>query len=245
MIDASDLHSDTERDKVERHEVADCVLKGSRAVAFDVSHDSALTGRFVIVDNYEICGGGIIREALEDKQAWVRTKVFERDYKWEKSTISHEMRAEKYNQKPTLIIITGQKNSGKKPVAKALEGKLFSDGKIVYFLGIGNVLYGIDADIKGSGNKREEHIRRLSEVANLLLDAGVIVVATAIEITRDDLEIIKTVIEPELIEVVWVGEPVTTDIPYNLAIQDPRSLDEAVDTLKNMLQERGIIFKPW
>jgi bifunctional enzyme CysN/CysC len=245
VINASDLRSDTERDRVERHEVADCVLKGSRAVAFDVSHDSALTGRFVIVDNYEICGGGIIREALEDKQAWVRTKVLERDYKWEKSGISLEMRAEKYNQKPTLIIITGQRNSGKKPVAKALEGKLFSDGRIIYFLGIGNVLYGIDADIKGTGNKREEHIRRLSEVANLLLDAGVIVVATAIELTGDDLEIIKTVVDPERIEVVWTGEPVTTDIPHDLIIPDPGNVEEAVGLMKNMLQERGVIFRPW
>ncbi|MDR2017479.1 MAG: adenylyl-sulfate kinase [Syntrophobacterales bacterium] len=244
-INASDLHSDTERDGVKRHEVADCILKSSRAVAFDASQESALTGRFVIVDNYEICGGGIVREGLEDKQTWVRDKVFLRDYKWERSAISLEMRTEKYNQKPTLIIITGQKNSGKKPVAKALERKLFSDGKIVYFLGIGNVLYGIDADIKDTGNYREEHIRRLSEAANLLLNAGVIVVATAIELTSDDLEIIKTVVEPEKIEVVWVGEYVTTDIPNDLVIPDPRNTEEAVDLLKNLLQERGIIFRPW
>ncbi|HEY3278332.1 MAG TPA: GTP-binding protein [Syntrophorhabdaceae bacterium] len=245
VVNASDLHSDTDREMVERHEVADCILKCNRAVAFDLSQDSALTGRFVIVDDYEISGGGIIREALEDKQAWVRDKVFEREYKWERSAISLEMRAEKYNQKPTLIIITGQKNAGKKPVAKALEGRLFSDGKIVYFLGIGNVLYGIDADIKGTGNKREEHIRRLSEATNLLLDAGVIVLATAIELTRDDLEIIRTVIEPERIGVVWTGDPVTTDIPCDLIIPEPRNTEESVSLIKTLMQDRGIIFRPW
>jgi bifunctional enzyme CysN/CysC len=245
VINASDLHADETKERVDRHDVAECIIKCNRAIAFDLAEEGAVTGRFVIVDKYEICGGGIVREALEDKQAWVRDKVLVRDYKWEKSIISFEMRAEKYNQKPTLIIITGQRNAGKKPLAKEIEGRLFADGKIVYFLGIGNILYGVDADIKGTGNSREEHIRRLAEVANILLDAGVILIVTAIELTQDDLEIIKTIIEQERIEVVWLGEDVTTDIAYDLIIPDPKNLGEAVDTVKNLLRERGIIFKPW
>ena len=245
VINASDLNADENKDRVDRHEVAECIIKCNRAVAFDVAQDCALTGRFVIVDNYEICGGGIIREALEDKQTWIRDKVFIRDYKWEKSTISFEMRAERYNQKSTLVIITGQKNSGKKPLAKALEGRLFSEGKIVYFLGIGNVLYGLDADIKNVGNSsnRGEHIRRLSEVANILLDSGVILIVTAIELTQDDLEVIKTIIDSERIEVVWSGEKVSTDILCDLIIPDPWNVEESVDMMKNLLRERGIIFR--
>jgi bifunctional enzyme CysN/CysC len=245
VIDASDLRADEGKERVDRHEVAECVIKCNRPVAFDRAEDSALTGRFVIVDNYEICGGGIIREELEDKQTWVRDKVFVRDYKWEKSTISFEMRAERYNQKSTLIIITGLKNSGKKPIAKALEGKLFSDGRIVYFLGIGNVLYGLDADIKYGSNNREEHIRRLSEVANILLDAGVILIVTAIGLSQDDLETIKTIINPERIEVVWVGDDVSTNISCDLIIPDPKNVEESADIIKDMLRERGIIFKAW
>ncbi len=243
VINASDLYADENKDKVDRHEVAECIIKCNRAVAFDSAQDCALTGRFVIVDNYEICGGGIIREALEDKQTWIRDKVFIRDYKWEKSTISFEMRAERYNQKSTLLIITGQKNSGKKPLAKALEGRLFSEGKIVYFLGIGNVLYGLDADIKNVGNNRDEHIRRLSEVANILLDAGVILIITAIELTQDDLEVIKTIIDSERIEIVWSGEKVTTDISCDLIIPDPWNVEESVGMMKNLLRERRIIFR--
>ena len=120
-----------------------------------------------------------------------------RNYKWEKSIISPEERAEKYNQKSTLIILTGTKDSGRKEIAKTLEDKLFEDGKIVYFLGIGNVLYGIDADIKGKENQRQEHIRRLSEVANILIDAGIILIITALELTQDDLEIMKTILEED------------------------------------------------
>ena len=243
VVNASDLQTDESKDRVDRHEVAECVIKCNRAVAFDITQDCALTGRFVIVDNYEICGGGIVREALEDKQTWIRDKVFIRDYKWEKSTISFEMRAERYNQKSTLIIITGPVNSGKKPIAKALEGRLFSEGKIVYFLGIGNLLYGLDADIKNVNNNRVEHIRRLSEVANILLDTGAILIVTAIELAQDDLEVVKTIIDPERIEVVWLGEEVSTSISCDLIIHDPRNLEESVGMIKNMLRERGIIFK--
>jgi bifunctional enzyme CysN/CysC len=245
IIDASDLNTKGSSNQIERHDVAECILKLNKAAAFDLAANIAGTSRFVIVDNYEIRGGGIIAEALEDKQTWLRDTVMLRNYKWEKSIISPEERAEKYNQKSTLIILTGTKDAGKKEIAKTLEDKLFEDGKIVYFLGIGNVLYGIDADIKGKEDQRQEHIRRLSEVANILIDAGIILIITAIELTQEDLEIMKTIITAEKIETVWVGENLTTDIAYDMRIHEGSSADETADKLKSMLQEKGIIFKPW
>jgi len=244
VIDASDLKA-TSKNQVERHDVAECVLKLSRAAAFDRAAESEATSRFVIVDNYEIRGGGIVIEPLEDRQAWLRTTVLLRNYKWEKSIIAPEKRAEKYNQKSTLILLTGEKSVDRKAIAKNLEDRLFEDGKIVYFLGIGNVLYGVDADIKGKDNNRHEHIRRLAEVANILLDAGIILIVTAIELTQDDLEIIKTIVPPEKIETVWAGEHVTTDIAYDLRLHQPDNVQESVDLLKSHLQDKGIIFKPW
>ena len=245
IIDASDLNAKGEINQIERHDVAECILKLNKAAAFDLAADIAGTSRFVIVDNYEIRGGGIIAESLDDKQTWIRDTVMLRNYKWEKSIISPEERAEKYNQKSTLIILTGTKDAGRKEIAKTLEDKLFEDGKIVYFLGIGNVLYGIDADIKGKENQRQEHIRRLSEVANILIDAGIILIITAIELTQDDLEIMKTIITAEKIETVWVGDNLTTDISYDMRIHEESSADETANKLKSMLQEKGIIFKPW
>ena len=247
MINAADLQLDGVKDKIERHDVAECILSCNNAVAFDLNEEIANTGRFVIVDDYEIRGGGIIQESLEDKHAWVREKVILRNYKWEKSKITYEQRAEKYNQKSTLILVTGPKHAGKKTIAKALEARLFMDGKVVYFLGIGNVLYGVDADIKGkkNGNKREEHIRRLSEVAHIMLDAGVILIVTAIELTQDDLELIKTTVNQDKIETLWIGDTITTDISYDLCITNPSDIEDAVDKIKVLLQEKGLIFRPW
>ncbi|SKA11394.1 adenylyl-sulfate kinase, partial [Selenihalanaerobacter shriftii] len=225
--------------------VAECILKLDKAIAFDLTSEIAETSRFVIVDEHEIAGGGIVQAALEDEQSWVREKVMLRNYKWEKSHITNDERAEKYNQKSTLVVITGEEDVGKKPTAKALEKRLFDDGKIVYFLGIGNLLYGVDADIKGqSNNHREEHLRRLAEVSHIMLDAGAILAVTAVELTQEDLELIKTTVNADKIETVWLGENVTTDIDYDLHIPEFEEVEDAAQQIKNLLQERGIIFNP-
>lgn len=245
VINASNLNALDTNDRINRHDVAECTLVLNKAIAFDKLEDNAPTSRFVIVDEYEIAGGGIIKQGLEDKLTWVRDTILLRNYKWQKSILSNEQRAEKYNQKATIIILTGSKKSGKKEVAKALEAKLFAEGKYVYFLGIGNVLYGVDADIKGKENNREEHLRRLGEVAHILLDSGVILLLTALELTQDDLEILKLSVDPDKIEVIWVGEEVTTDIALDSKVPGLIDVDESVEMIKNLLFDQGIIFKPW
>ena len=122
-------------------------------------------------------------------------------------------------------------------MAKALEEKLFQDGKVVYFLGIGNVLYGVDADIERKQENRLEHMRRLAEVANLMLDAGIILVVAAAELRQDDLEVIKTAVQPDWIETVWAGDTITTDLSVDLQLPGG-AIPEAVDRLKAHLRTR-------
>ena len=244
VMDASTLDTAEQRTAVQRHDVAECILKLDRAIACDLATDIPTTSRFVIVDEFEIRGGGIVREALPDRQAGVRDRVLLRNYKWEPSIIQPERRAEKYNQKAALILVTGEHDTDRKGVAKALEGKLFEDGKVVYFLGIGSVLYGVDADIERKPENRLEHMRRLAEVANLMLDAGMILVVAAAELTQDDLEVIKTAVPPDWIETIWAGDTITTDLVVDLHLPGG-AIPESVDQLKAHLQDKGIIFRPW
>jgi bifunctional enzyme CysN/CysC len=244
VMDASTLDTAEQRTAVQRHDVAECILKLDRAIACDLAADIPTTSRFVIVDDFEIRGGGIVREALPDRQAGVRDRVLLRNYKWEPSIIQPERRAEKYNQKAALILVTGEHDTDRKGVAKALEGKLFEDGKVVYFLGIGSVLYGVDADIERKPENRLEHMRRLAEVANLMLDAGMILVVAAAELTQDDLEVIKTAVPPDWIETIWAGDTITTDLAVDLHLPGG-AIPESVDQLKAHLQDKGIIFRPW
>ncbi|MFW5870611.1 MAG: adenylyl-sulfate kinase, partial [Candidatus Sumerlaeota bacterium] len=246
VMDASDLSSGAKKQSIDRHDVAEVVLKTRRAVAFDLAEEISATSRFVIVHNFEIQGGGIVREALSDQQQWMREHVQMRNAKWQTSMISRDQRSEKYNQRATLVLVTGSKNTGKKTFAKALEERLFADGKIVYFLGISNVLYGIDADIKvpGETGDRREHLRRLAEVANVLLDAGVILIITALELTQEEREIFETSVGEGRTLVVWLGGSDGTDIQGDLHIMPPWEANTAVDQAKSLLQERNIIFRP-
>ncbi len=245
IIDASDLDFEQKKKCVEHHDVAECILNLKKPLAFDLTEDLAGMSRFVIVDDYEIAGGGIMREALPDKQVWVRDKVMTRNLKWEPSTITREQRAERYNQKASLVVITGRKNVGKKTLAKALESRLFSEGKIVYFLGIGNVLYGVDADIKepGKNEHHDEHLRRLAEVSNLMLDAGVIVIVTAIGLKQDDLNLIEAAVDTDMVNVVWIGDE-PTDITYDVKLPLKPEPQEATENIKSIMQKKGVIFTP-
>ncbi len=245
VVDASNLNVSEDKPDVQRHDVAECILKLNKPIAFDTADKLALTSRFVIIDNYEIRGGGIIREAQADKQSQIRDKVLLRNYKWEQSVIPAEKRAEKYNQKSSLILITGRSNSGRRIIAKRLEEILFDEGKIVYYLAIGSVIYGVDADITANGNSREEHMRRLAEISHILLDAGVILIITAIELLQTDLELIKTAIDPDQIETVWVGDDISSDISFDLQLQADQPLVNSISAIKSLLQEKGIIFRPW
>ena len=244
VMDASDLSSGQQKEKVEYHDVAEVVLRCRHAIAFDTVDSNPSTSRFVIVDDYEIRGGGIIREALADEQQQMRQQVIQRNLNWAVSAVSREKRWERYNQKATLLLVTGKRNVGKKTLARAIEKHLFNEGKMVYFMGIANVLYGVDADIKKPGTDqthRPEHLRRMAEVANILLDAGIILVVTAIGLTQNELEIIRGVVDSDLIEAIWLGED-PTDIQA-LHIPNLDDLDTSLDRVKRLLQDKNAIFK--
>ena len=246
VMDASDLSSGQQKNEIGYHDVAECVFRTKKAIAFDVTEEIASTSRFVIVDDYEIWGGGIIREALTDEQEPMRDLVMQRNLKWVPSTIGREQRWERYNQKASLILVTGKRNTGKKTLARAIEQRLFADGKLVYFMGIANVLYGVDADIKKPGadqKHRPEHLRRMAEVVNLMLDAGMIVVVTAIGLTQNELDIIQNSVDDKLIETIWLGDE-PTDIDFSMKVNNLNNLDETVERVKALLQGKGVIFKP-
>jgi bifunctional enzyme CysN/CysC len=245
VMDASTLEALGSSDMVGRNDVAECVLKLGRAMAFDISSEIAETGRFVLVEDFEIRGGGIIREALPDRQSWVRERVLLRNYMWEPSGISSEQRAERAGQLPRLVLITGERDADRKAVARAVEARLFTDGRLVYFLGIGNILYGVDADIGRAGGDRAEHMRRLAEIANLMLDTGAILIVTAVELTPEDLEVIKAGVDADRVTTVWIGDNIVTGLPSDLRLSERLTHAEAADQIKSHLRDQGVIFRPF
>jgi bifunctional enzyme CysN/CysC len=245
VMDAATLEAGGSQEQVERHDVADCVLKLGRPVAFDLVSEIAETARFVIVDEYEIRGGGIVREAIDDNDSWVRDTVLLRNYNWEPSGITKEQRAGRFGQVARLILITGEQNTDRKAIARDLEARLFGEGRLVYFLGIGNLLYGVDADLGRAEENRREHMRRLSEIANLMLDTGAILIVTAAELMPADLETIQAGVDPDRITTVWLGEALRPGVTADLRLSDHLAPAEAVDQIMLLLTDLGVVFRPW
>lgn len=241
VLDASNLKT-SEKKSVDRHEVAECIFTLGKPIAFDLASINAKTSRFVLIDDYEIAGGGIITEGLPDAFSDMQEQVMTRNIHWNKSSISREQRATRYKQKPSLIIITGSRDSGKKPLARELEKQLFDNGEMVYFMSMGSIVYGIDADIKNVVNgDREEHIRRVGEVINLMLDTGIIIILTAIDLTSYDIELIKTIANPAGMLSVWTGMRVATDIEYDMVFRGG-NLKRQTREIISRLRDKGVVF---
>jgi bifunctional enzyme CysN/CysC len=220
-------------------------VRVERPAAFDLSADNPALGRFVLVDGYEIAGGGVIREALPDRAQWARDKVLLRNYKWEPSAVPAERRAERLGQRALALVFTGGTPTTRKAVARAVEARLFETGRLAYFLGIGNVIHGIGADIASSPENRAEQLRRLAEVANVLLDAGLIALVTAADLAEADVDILRASVDPGLLDIAWIGDRITTDLGVDIHIPDGASDGEAADRVISRLRERGAIFRSW
>ncbi len=116
---------------------------------------------------------------------------------------------------------------------------------MVYFLGMANVLYGVDADLGRQSGDRTEHLRRLGEVANMMLDAGAILIVTAQELTQEDLAVLTTIVDPDRIDLIWVGDRVTTDVACDLVLPEQEDEAESIERIKHLLQDKGVLFRPW
>ena len=242
VLDASELKT-LNPNTVKRNQIAECILRCKQSIAFDLSETGLETSRFIIVDQYDISGGGLILDAGVDEQAWLREKIVLRNKKWVYSDIKPLERARRYNQKACLILITGSKDAGKKPLARRLESLLFDQGRMVYFLGIGNLLYGVDADIKDQEGNQEEHMRRVAEVAHLFLDAGLFLILTAIDFNSSDRQILTTMIDPSQLITVCVGDSTNTTSNADLNLENEP--DSSAKRVIELMQSRGLIFSVW
>ncbi|MCG8452192.1 MAG: GTP-binding protein [Spirochaetales bacterium] len=245
VIDASNLNTDGMKKMVERHDVADCVLSTKRPIAFDLVEDFPDTSRFVIVDGYEIAGGGIIREVIRDKQADYRNRVLDRNLRWDTGNISCEERTAVYGHKPRLVLVGGPEDPRKAAFAKVLEKTLFSQGIKAYYLGVRNVLAGLDADMTVRRDEvypedREEMIRRLAELAHILLDSGMVLISTVSYLSFNEREIFRTSVAPAKVRTIWIGDPSESDVDADYTVTDADEAISQMEQVMDVLQKKGV-----
>ena len=242
VLDASELTTATNRQQIERHDVAECVLETLKPVAFDPTAAIASTGRFVVIDNYEIAGGGVVLEPLESQSNRIQEGVEQREQSWQRSQITDSMRADRYGQRSTLVILSGEADTGKNTLAKALEESLFQQGRFVYYLGLSNALVGLEADSDVS-EQRDQYLRRLGEVSHLFTDAGMILIATVSGLDDYELAMIRTLNHPSDDLVINVGDNRFKDNTVDLQIDKIDDVGQAVAQAQELLANRKYLIE--
>ncbi len=183
VIDASTLESSSGSHRsVLRNEVAEVTIQARSPLVMDNYDRIAPSGRFVLVDGRDVCGGGIVF----DGTYLARTPVRSSHLSWSESTVSRQARTERNDHLGAVLWLTGLSGSGKSTLARALERELFGQQKQVYVLDGDNIRHGLNANLGFSPEDRVENIRRVAEVAKLLADAGFVVITSFISPYRID-----------------------------------------------------------
>ena len=209
VIDASTLQniSRPEDDQfVGRHEVAELYIRTRRPIAFDLHSDVVALGRFVIVDGYEVSGGGIIIEDNYPKRTSDGLHKSENIF-WSHGRVTPEQRAKRNGHSGFVVWLTGLSGAGKSTIATELERELFNLGRHAYVLDGDNVRHGLCSDLAFSPEDRKENIRRVGEVAKLFADAGIICITAFISPYRSDRDLVRKMVKAGQFVEVYVDAP--------------------------------------
>lgn len=216
VIDTGDLSS-AAATRVERNQVAEVVLRARRMLALDAFNDKPATGRFVLVDEYDIAGGGIISmDGYADQRQLITkrsTNIVQVD-----QGVSDDERARMNGHRGGVIWFTGLSGAGKSTLSMELERCLFEKGYSVYVLDGDNIRFGLNANLGFSPEDRSENIRRVGEVAALFARAGMIALTAFISPYRSDRDRARAAM-PERFHEVYVKADVQT-----CETRDPKGL---------------------
>ncbi|MDO8445081.1 MAG: sulfate adenylyltransferase subunit CysN [Deltaproteobacteria bacterium] len=189
------------------NEVGRCHIALERAIPFDAYKKNRTTGAFIIIDRltFNTVGAGMIidREAVggETKSFWdieVSGELLQR----QTSRVSEVERLERYGHKPMTILLTGLTATGKTTIANALERRLFDNGRAVTVLDGADMRLGISKDLGFTAGERSENLRRGSEIAKLVNNAGLICICAFVAPSEDVREKARKLIgENRFIEV--------------------------------------------
>ena len=182
------------------NEIGQVEIATDAPIALDTYKNSRNTGNFVLVDRKTMntVGAGMVIHALRRS-----ANVSEHHYEVDKSA-----RAKQKAQKAKVLWFTGLSGSGKSTIANALEQQLFANGLHTYILDGDNLRLGLNKDLGFTKEDRAENVRRVSEVAKLMVDAGLIVLVALVSPFKEDRDQARTLFDDGEFVEVWVKTPV-------------------------------------
>ena len=182
------------------NEIGVCNISFDRPVPFDPYADNRDTGGFILIDRLTntTVGAGMIAHSLRRSD----------NIHWQAVDVNDEARSLLKGHRPQIVWFTGLSGSGKSTIANELERRLYTLGCHTYLLDGDNVRHGLGRDLGFTEADRVENIRRVTEVARLMADAGLIVLASFISPFRAERDAARELIGTDRFCEVFVDTPI-------------------------------------
>ena len=186
--------------KLELNEIATVTISTGAPVVFEPYARSRTLGGLILIDKltYETVAAGMVEFALRRAH----------NMHWQDLDVNKSARAQIMNQKPRCIWFTGLSGSGKSTIANLLEKRLHAEGRHTYLLDGDNVRHGLNRDLGFTVADRVENIRRVAEVAKLMVDAGLIVLVSFISPFRAERAMARSLFAAGEFVEVFVDTPI-------------------------------------
>ena len=186
---------------LELNEIGVCNISLDKRIAFDSYENNQTMGGFIVIDRLSnnTVGMGLIDFALHRSE----------NIHWQKMDVSKESRSKQKSQIPKIIWFTGLSGSGKSSIANILEKKLQALGKHTITLDGDNIRHGLNRDLGFTSADRVENIRRVGEVAKLMVDSGLICITSFISPFESERKMVRSLMsENEFVEI-FVDTPLS------------------------------------
>ncbi len=246
VLDASEMASIADKQQVDRHDVAECVIETARPIACDIATDLPKTARFVLIDDYEIAGCGVVMEVSESGYSVLQERVSQREFNWIPGDVTARQRNLKYGHEGKFVVFVAPEeerdpaaSERAKHWARLLERHLFEKGYHTYGLSMHNLFD--DLERNSEAMSREEHLLQLGQIARLMTDAGLLFITVLPGADDADLSKLRVLNIPYELFVIAAGEHETNEVQPALRIGIGAGDEEAIGLIEKALTLQKII----